>query len=77
MVGFLDRRAIQEDIESLNEQSSTTKETHCIHTVQLKLPKNLIPNNEEISKLNCYFLFFIYTINEIYFCNYYNANLYV
>lgn len=37
VVGFLDRRSIQEAIE-----------THCIHAVQLKLLKKLIPDNEDL-----------------------------
>ncbi|KAL4090033.1 hypothetical protein QTP88_024940 [Uroleucon formosanum] len=50
VVGFLDRRTIQEDNGDLEGQSSIAKETHCIHAVQLKLLKNLIPDNEETYK---------------------------
>jgi len=65
-VGFLDRRTIQEDNRDLEEQSSIAKETHCIHAVQLKLLKNLIPDNEETCKLNVLFLYLNY---EICVCN--------
>ncbi|XP_027852654.2 mini-chromosome maintenance complex-binding protein [Aphis gossypii] len=51
VVGFLDRRTIQEDNENLHEQSSIAKETHCIHAVQLKLLKTLISENEESKNL--------------------------
>uniref|UniRef100_A0A2S2P4D9 Mini-chromosome maintenance complex-binding protein n=1 Tax=Schizaphis graminum TaxID=13262 RepID=A0A2S2P4D9_SCHGA len=47
VVGFLDRRTIQEDNENIQEQSSIAKETHCIHAVQLKLLKTLISDIEE------------------------------
>ncbi|KAL5236097.1 hypothetical protein ACI65C_003507 [Semiaphis heraclei] len=50
VVGFLDQRSIQGDNGDLEEQSSIAKETHCIHAVQLKQLKNLIPVNEEMYK---------------------------
>lgn len=66
VVGFLDRRTIQEDNGDLEEQSSIAKETQCIHAVQLKLLKNLIPDNEEICKLKVLSLCLTY---EIVMCN--------
>lgn len=48
VVGFLDLRSFQEDNENLEEQFSIAKEIHCIHAVQLKLLKDLIPENEEM-----------------------------
>ncbi|XP_025208008.1 mini-chromosome maintenance complex-binding protein [Melanaphis sacchari] len=49
VVGFLDRRTVQEDDGNLQEQSSIVKETYCIHAVQLKLLKSIISDNEEMN----------------------------
>lgn len=58
VVGFFDQRIIQNDNEEMGETStSTAKEIYCIHTVQIKLLSNLIPSNEEMSKLNLMFEF--------------------
>jgi len=76
VVGFLGRYAIQEyNYENLEEQSEIpAKDLYCIHTVQLKILENLIPDNEETSKSLFLFLCIIY---EICMCSHNNANTFL
>jgi len=74
VVGFLDRRTIQGYKETLQGQVSVTTETHCIHAVQLKLLKKLIPVHEETSKLN---VLFLCLTSDIFMCNYCNAGKFI